>query len=54
VAVPRVSFLRQAGALRDGKTKAEALQAAQLRQLAASTRSQPFYWAALELLGDWR
>lgn len=36
--------------LKAGKSKAEALRLAQLKQLGKS----PFYWAAFELIGDWQ
>ncbi len=41
------------GALRVGKSKDEALRAAQLAQI-RSAKPQPFYWAAFQLFGDWR
>lgn len=41
--------------LRDGKTKDEALRAAQIDQIRGkSGSSHPFHWAAFELFGDWR
>jgi CHAT domain-containing protein len=40
-------------ALKAGKTKDEALRAAQLAQI-RSKKPQPFYWAAFQLFGDWR
>jgi CHAT domain-containing protein len=40
-------------ALREGKSKDEALQAAQVAQI-HSTKPQPFYWAAFQLYGDWK
>lgn len=40
-------------ALRDGKSKDEALQAAQVAQI-HSAKPQPFYWAAFQLYGDWK
>lgn len=42
------------GALRAGKSKDEALRAAQLAQIRSSSKSQPFYWAAFQLFGDWQ
>jgi CHAT domain-containing protein len=41
--------------LRSGKPKDEALRAAQVDQIREkSGSSHPFYWAAFELIGDWR
>ena len=41
--------------LRSGKSKDEALRAAQIDQIRGkSGSSHPFYWAAFELFGDWR
>ncbi|HYO12120.1 MAG TPA: CHAT domain-containing protein [Thermoanaerobaculia bacterium] len=41
--------------LRDGKTKDEALRAAQVDQIREGARSShPFHWAAFQLFGDWR
>jgi CHAT domain-containing protein len=40
-------------ALRDGKSKDEALQEAQVAQI-HSAKPQPYYWAAFELFGDWK
>ncbi len=41
--------------LRDGKSKDEALRAAQIDQIRKkSGSSHPFFWAAFELNGDWR
>jgi CHAT domain-containing protein len=43
------------GYLRGGKSKDEALRAAQIDQIREkSGSSHPFYWAAFELSGDWR
>lgn len=43
------------GYLRNGKTKDEALRAAQMDQLRGKSGSaHPFYWAAFQLTGDWR
>ncbi len=43
------------GYLRDGKSKDEALRAAQIDQIRGkSGSSHPFHWAAFELFGDWR
>jgi CHAT domain-containing protein/Tfp pilus assembly protein PilF len=43
------------GYLRDGKSKDEALRAAQVDQIRKkSGSSHPFFWAAFELNGDWR
>ena len=39
------------GHLRNGKTKDEALRAAQMESL---QDSHPFHWAAFQLTGDWR
>ncbi len=39
------------GHLRDGKTKDEALRAAQMENI---EDSHPFHWAAFQLTGDWR
>jgi CHAT domain-containing protein len=41
------------GALREGKTKDEALREAQIAQI-RSEKPQPFYWAGFQLFGDWR
>ena len=40
--------------LRRGKTKDEALRAAQLYMLRSQPSAAPFYWAAFSLSGDWR
>jgi CHAT domain-containing protein len=37
-----------------GVPKAEALRRAQLELLGRPATSAPFYWAAFELIGDWR
>ena len=43
------------GYLRDGKSKDEALRAAQIDQIRGKSGSpHPFHWAAFELFGDWR
>ena len=43
------------GSLRAGKTKDEALRAAQIDQIRKkSGSSHPFHWAAFQLTGDWR
>ena len=43
------------GYLHDGKTKDEALRAAQIDQIREKGgASHPFYWAAFELNGDWQ
>ena len=42
------------GHLRAGKTKDEALRAAQLDQIRKKSGSHPFFWAAFQLTGDWR
>ncbi len=44
-------FYRQVGS---GVSKAEALRRAQLELLNHPATSAPFYWAAFELIGDWR
>ena len=40
--------------LRAGKSKDEALRAAQLLLLHSSPSSSPYYWAAFSLVGNWR
>jgi CHAT domain-containing protein len=40
--------------LRDGKTKDEALRAAQVGLLRSPHSTRPFYWAGFVLNGDWR
>lgn len=40
--------------LQNGKSKDEALRAAQLALLHSRTGSHPYYWAAFSLIGDWR
>lgn len=40
-------------ALRAGKSKDEALREAQIDQIKSQEASQPFYWAAFELFGNW-
>jgi len=42
------------GQLAQGRSKAEALQAAQLRLLRSERFRAPYYWAPFVLLGDWR
>jgi CHAT domain-containing protein/Tfp pilus assembly protein PilF len=43
------------GYLRSGKTKDEALRAAQIDQIRGKAgSSHPYHWAAFELFGDWR
>jgi CHAT domain-containing protein/Tfp pilus assembly protein PilF len=42
------------GNLREGLTNAEALRAAQLEVLAVEGWSEPYYWAAFSLTGDYR
>jgi CHAT domain-containing protein len=39
--------------LQHGKSKDEALRAAQLALLRSRSASHPFYWAAFSLIGDW-
>ena len=40
--------------LADGKTKGEALQAAEIKVLKNPKFNHPFYWAPFILMGDWR
>ncbi|HEX2642708.1 MAG TPA: CHAT domain-containing protein, partial [Thermoanaerobaculia bacterium] len=40
--------------LRDGKSKDEAVRAAQVEQIRSPDGPYPFYWAAFQLYGDWR
>lgn len=40
--------------LHEGKSKDEALRAAQQAMLATRSSSHPFYWAAFTLIGDWQ
>jgi CHAT domain-containing protein/Tfp pilus assembly protein PilF len=40
--------------LRAGKTKDEALQAAQIELIHSPQFSHPFHWAGFELVGDWK
>lgn len=40
--------------LKAGKTKDEALRAAQVELIQGATASHPFHWAAFQLVGDWR
>jgi CHAT domain-containing protein len=43
------------GYLRGGKSKDEALRAAQIDQIREKNRSShPFHWAAFQLTGDWK
>jgi CHAT domain-containing protein len=43
------------GYLRAGRTKDDALRAAQIDQIRErGTASHPFHWAAFQLFGDWR
>jgi CHAT domain-containing protein len=42
------------GGLKEGKSKDEALRAAQLFVLHSQPSSSPYYWAAFSLIGDWR
>jgi CHAT domain-containing protein len=42
------------GHLKAGRTKDEALRAAQLEMIRARGTSHPFQWAAFQLAGDWR
>ena len=54
--LPTAGFMKRFyGYLRSGKTKDEALRAAQIDQIReTSGSSHPFFWAAFELSGDWR
>lgn len=40
--------------LKEGKSKSQALQLAQCRQLAQEKYNHPFFWAPFILIGDWR
>ncbi len=40
--------------LQQGKSKDEALRAAQLDLIRGKTYAQPFHWGAFELIGDWK
>jgi CHAT domain-containing protein len=40
--------------LRAGKTKDEALRAAQVELIRTPHFSHPYHWAAFQLAGDWR
>ena len=40
--------------LKAGKTKDEALRAAQVELIQGATAAHPFHWAAFQLVGDWR
>lgn len=42
------------GHLRAGTAKDEALQAAQVELIRSSEFSHPYYWAAFQLVGDWK
>jgi CHAT domain-containing protein/tetratricopeptide (TPR) repeat protein len=42
------------GHLRGGRTKADALRAAQIEMMHRPASSHPYYWAAFQLIGDWR
>ncbi len=42
------------GELKRGRSKDEALRAAQLQMLHSRSSSNPFYWAAFTLSGDWK
>lgn len=42
------------GHLREGRSKDEALRAAQVELIRSRGFSHPFYWAAFQLTGDWR
>jgi len=42
------------GQLKAGKSKDEALRSAQLAAIRAARTSHPFYWAAFQLIGDWK
>jgi CHAT domain-containing protein/Tfp pilus assembly protein PilF len=42
------------GHLRAGKSKDEALQAAQVEMIHSREYSHPYYWAAFQISGDWR
>ena len=41
-------------ALKEGKSKSQALAQAQRRLLAQEKYRHPFYWAPFVLIGDWR
>lgn len=40
--------------LRDKKSKADALKSSQVKLLHEEKFSHPFFWAAFELIGDWK
>ncbi|MCU0549545.1 MAG: CHAT domain-containing protein [Leptolyngbya sp. Prado105] len=40
-------------ALKEGKTKAEALRAAQIALLKNPKTAHPYYWSAFILVGSW-
>src|SRR6185436_8614007 len=42
------------GHLRAGRTKDEALQAAQIALIRSREFSHPYHWAAFQLVGDWK
>jgi CHAT domain-containing protein len=46
-----VEFYQQ---LANGKSKAAALQAAQIKVMKNPKYSHPFHWAPFILMGDWR
>jgi CHAT domain-containing protein len=46
-----VAFYEQ---LAGGKSKAEALQSAQLKVMRSAQYAHPYYWAPFVLMGDWR
>jgi CHAT domain-containing protein len=42
------------GYLKGGRTKDDALRAAQIEMIRAGGSSHPFHWAAFQLIGDWK
>jgi CHAT domain-containing protein len=42
------------GSLQAGKSKDAALQAAQMEMIRSPAFSHPYYWAAFQLVGDWK
>jgi CHAT domain-containing protein len=42
------------GYLKEGRSKDEALRAAQTDLIRSRNFSHPFYWAAFQLTGDWK
>jgi CHAT domain-containing protein len=42
------------GYLREGRSKDEALRAAQVDLIRSQDFAHPYYWAAFQLTGDWR